>query len=61
MPPQVGPDQVFPGCPSNVINNPQYFGFYAGSTNFGFVITGTNCLNGLGLHGGIYDASCNPV
>ena len=53
--------QPFPGCPNNVLNNDEWFAFYAGSTSISIVITPSNCQAGgnQGLQGGIYQA-CGP-
>ncbi|MCF8247637.1 MAG: hypothetical protein K9J37_11935 [Saprospiraceae bacterium] len=53
--------QPFPGCPNNVLNNDEWFAFYAGSTSISIVITPSNCQSGgnQGLQGGIYQA-CGP-
>ncbi len=50
--------QTFPGCPQNVLNNDEWFAFYAGSTTITLQITPSNCnsSNSQGLQGGIYSA-----
>lgn len=51
--------QSFPGCPQNVLNNDEWFAFYAGSTQISIQITPSNCQSGgnQGLQGAIY-AGC---
>ncbi len=53
--------QPFPGCPNNVLNNDEWFAFYAGSTSISIQITPSNCQSGgnQGLQGAIYQA-CGP-
>ncbi len=53
--------QPFPGCPNNVLNNDEWFAFYAGTTNIAIQITPSNCQTGgqQGLQGAIYQA-CGP-
>ena len=49
--------QPFPGCPANVINNPLWYGFVAGSNHIAITVTPFNCqgTNGqFGIQGGIY-------
>ena len=51
--------QNFPGCSGNVLNNDEWFAFYAATTSITLVITPSNCLpsNGqLGMQGAIYGA-----
>ncbi|MBI1226780.1 MAG: T9SS type B sorting domain-containing protein [Bacteroidetes bacterium] len=53
--------QPFPGCPNNVLNNDEWFAFYAGTTNIAIQISPSNCQAGgqQGLQGAIYQA-CGP-
>lgn len=53
--------QPFPGCPNNVLNNDEWFAFYAGTTQISIVITPSNCQTGgqQGLQGAIYQG-CGP-
>ncbi len=53
--------QPFPGCNQNVLNNDEWFAFYAGTTQISIQITPSNCTqsNNMGLQGGIY-AGCGP-
>lgn len=53
--------QPFPGCPNNVLNNDEWFAFYAGTTSITIQITPSNCGAGgnQGLQGAIY-AGCGP-
>jgi len=53
--------QPFPGCPNNVLNNDEWFAFYAGTTSISIQITPSNCQSGgqQGLQGAIYQA-CGP-
>lgn len=53
--------QPFPGCPNNVLNNDEWFAFYAGTTSISIQITPSNCQTGgqQGLQGAIYQA-CGP-
>ncbi|MCU0348112.1 MAG: hypothetical protein MUC59_14315 [Saprospiraceae bacterium] len=53
--------QTFPGCNNNVLNNDEWFAFYAGTTSIGIAITPSNCNAGgnQGLQGAIY-AGCGP-
>lgn len=50
--------QNFPGCSGNwVLNNDEWFAFFAGTTTITIQITPTNCTNNgsnIGLQGGIY-------
>jgi hypothetical protein len=52
--------QNFPGCGNNVLNNDEWFAFYAGTSFISLLITPTNCAPGgggsLGMQGGIYGA-----
>lgn len=53
--------QTFPGCPSSVLNNDEWFAFVAGSTSITLQITPSACqgLNGqFGMQGAIYEGSC---
>lgn len=53
--------QTFPGCPSSVLNNDEWFAFVAGSTSITLQITPSACqgLNGpIGMQGAIYEGSC---
>ncbi|MCF8247770.1 MAG: gliding motility-associated C-terminal domain-containing protein [Saprospiraceae bacterium] len=59
-------NQPFPGCPSNALNNDEWFAFIAGSTTIELQIVPSNCqgLNGqFGMQGAIYEGGCdgNPV
>ena len=53
--------QPFPGCPANVLNNDEWFAFYAGTTQISIQITPSNCQSGgqQGLQGAIYQG-CGP-
>lgn len=57
------PAPTIPGCGNNwVLNNDDWFGFYAGSTTIRIRITPSNCtgpINTRGLQGGIY-SGCPP-
>ena len=57
--------QSFPGCGGNfVLNNDEWFAFYAGSTTITIQVTPSNCNgNGFnnGLQGGIYNGCGGPV
>ncbi len=55
--------QNFPGCPSNVLNNDEWFAFFAGTTTIEIEITPSNCQNGgnMGLQGGIYGGCINNI
>ena len=55
--------QPFPGCPSNVLNNDEWFAFFAGSTTITMVVTPSNCSpgNNMGLQGGIYQGCGGPI
>ncbi len=52
--------QNFPGCPNNVLNNDEWFAFYAATTAISIQITPTGCAPGtngsLGMQGAIYGA-----
>ena len=53
--------QTFPGCPSSVLNNDEWFAFVAGSTSITLQITPSACqgTNGqFGMQGAIYEGSC---
>jgi len=53
--------QSFPGCPSNALNNDEWFAFIAGTPSINLLITPSNCqgLNGeFGMQGAIYEGSC---
>jgi hypothetical protein len=56
--------QSFPGCPGNVLNNDEWFAFYAGTTSISIQVTPSNCSQSgnMGLQAGIY-SSCvsNPM
>ncbi len=54
--------QTFPGCPSNVLNNDEWFAFVAGSTTITLEITPSNCqgVNGqFGMQAALYEGSCS--
>ncbi|MCK6691055.1 MAG: SprB repeat-containing protein [Thermoanaerobaculia bacterium] len=55
--------QDFPGCPPPyVLNNDEWFAFFAGSTSITIQVTPSNCTQGgqnQGLQGGIF-AGCGP-
>lgn len=54
--------QVFPGCLGNVINNPSWFSFYAGSSFISLQVIPSNCqnLNGqIGMQGAIVEKDCS--
>ncbi|MFZ4633075.1 MAG: gliding motility-associated C-terminal domain-containing protein [Saprospiraceae bacterium] len=53
--------QNFPGCPNNVLNNDEWFAFYAGTTEIVIQVTPSNCSPGqnMGLQGAIY-SGCPP-
>ncbi|MEO8137872.1 MAG: hypothetical protein ABI831_28335, partial [Betaproteobacteria bacterium] len=57
--------QSFPGCSGNwVLNNDEWFAFYAGTTTISIQVTPYNCNgNGsnVGLQGGIYNGCGGPV
>jgi len=55
--------QNFPGCPNNVLNNDEWFAFFAGTTTIELQITPSNCQNSnnMGLQGGIYGGCINQV
>ena len=57
--------QSFPGCGGNfVLNNDEWFAFYAGSTTITIQVTPSNCNgngNNNGLQGGIYNGCGGPV
>jgi hypothetical protein len=50
--------QNFPGCPGNVLNNDEWFAFYAATTSITLEITPSGCAPGtggqLGMQGAIY-------
>lgn len=53
----------FPGCPANVLNNPSWFSFTAGSETIALQITPSECVaNGgpIGLQAALY-ASCDGI
>lgn len=55
--------QPFPGCPNNVLNNDEWFAFFAGTTTITIQITPSNCnqSNNMGLQGGIYGGCINQI
>ncbi|MEK7254053.1 MAG: hypothetical protein AAB316_04860, partial [Bacteroidota bacterium] len=55
--------QNFPGCPNNVLNNDEWFAFFAGTTTITIVVTPSNCQAGgnQGLQGGIYGGCINQI
>jgi len=61
LPEQMGGSMTFPGCPANVLDNTQFFGFIAGSSHMEFLITSSNCVEGTGMQAAIFDEDCNPV
>jgi gliding motility-associated-like protein len=48
--------QNFPGCPANVLNNDEWFAFFAGTTSITIQVVPSNCTpsGNMGLQGGIY-------
>ena len=69
------PFSTFPGCGGNVLNNPNWFSFVAGSTNLSIVIEPTDCqgsgsMGNTGIQAAIYSSgdpgigdpcnTCNP-
>ncbi len=69
------PFNGFPGCGGNVLNNPNWFSFVAGTNSLSLSITPSNCqgsgaMGGTGFQAAIYEAStvvtdddcasCNP-
>ncbi|MEK7415110.1 MAG: hypothetical protein AAB263_17530, partial [Planctomycetota bacterium] len=55
-------NQPFPGCPSNALNNDEWFAFIAGSTTISLQVVMSNCegTNGqFGMQGAIYEGGCN--
>ena len=55
---------VYPGCPSNVLNNDDWIAFVAGSTEITLEITPINCQGQnmqVGMQGGITEGSCFGV
>ncbi len=55
--------QPFPGCPNNVLNNDEWFAFFAGTTTITLEITPSNCQQSgnMGLQGGIYGACISQI
>lgn len=55
--------QNFPGCPSNVLNNDEWFAFIANSTTITIEVVPSNCSPGffMGLQGAIYQGCGGPV
>ena len=55
--------QDFPGCPSNVLNNDEWFAFYAGTTSITIQVVPSNCNSGpfMGLQGGIYGQCISQI
>jgi gliding motility-associated-like protein len=54
-------NQPFPGCPSNALNNDEWFAFIAGSSFIEIQVVPSNCqgTNGqFGMQGAIYEGSC---
>ncbi len=54
-------NQSFPGCPSNALNNDEWFAFIAGSSFIEIQVVPSNCqgTNGqFGMQGAIYEGSC---
>ena len=54
--------QTFPGCPSNVLNNDEWFGFIAGSTSITIEVVPSNCqgTNGqFGMQAAILEGNCS--
>ncbi|RMG77476.1 MAG: gliding motility-associated C-terminal domain-containing protein [Bacteroidetes bacterium] len=50
--------QNFPGCPNNVLNNDEWFAFFAGTPTITLQITPSNCQGtggGVGLQAALYD------
>jgi gliding motility-associated-like protein len=50
--------QTFPGCPGNVLNNDEWFAFFAGTPTITLQITPTNCQGPpgqMGLQAALYD------
>ncbi len=56
--------QSFPGCGGNfVLNNDEWFAFFAGTTSITIEVTPSNCSQGanMGLQGGIYQGCGGPT
>ena len=56
--------QPFPGCGGQwVLNNDEWFAFFAGTTSITIQVTPSNCSQGpsMGLQGGIYGGCINQV
>ncbi len=55
--------QTFPGCNQNVLNNDEWFAFYAGTTTITIQVTPSNCSQSgqMGLQAGIYGGCINQV
>ncbi|MEZ4932990.1 MAG: hypothetical protein R2788_12840 [Saprospiraceae bacterium] len=55
--------QNFPGCPANVLNNDEWFAFFAGTTSITIQITPSNCQTSgnQGLQGGIYGGCISNI
>jgi gliding motility-associated-like protein len=55
--------QNFPGCPSNVLNNDEWFGFVAGTTTIALLITPSDCQGTpggqFGVQGAILEGGCS--
>ncbi len=52
----------FPGCPSNVLNNDEWFSFVACASELSIEITPSNCQNvggQPGMQGAMYEGTCN--
>lgn len=55
--------QPFPGCSNNVLNNDEWFAFFAGTTSISIQVVPSNCnqSNNMGLQGGIYGECISQV
>jgi hypothetical protein len=57
--------QNFPGCPNNVLNNDEWFAFYAATTSITLEITPSGCAPGtggqIGMQGAIYSGCGGAV
>jgi hypothetical protein len=52
---------VFPGCPANSLDNPDWYAFIPETSNLKFSITTGSCLMGGGIQVGIYDNCGTPA
>jgi len=55
--------QPFPGCPWNVLNNDEWFAFFAGTTSITIEVVPSNCTpsGNMGLQGGIYGQCISQI